>query len=174
MEEDFLAARRELVGSVSAKELEHYQRVRRSFETPAKPPSSTISHPPNVIIPPSNHANGISHQQSLPTTIRPKPTKRTNTAVFKSPTTQLDCKATSKDKGKGKVPIRADESEEDDDDDDDDDDEAYMTSNDFLEKETPEKGKGKQRATMIPKPVHTHNPGFGDGSVSGEEEAMYR
>ena len=31
-EEDFHAAKRELVGSVSAKELEHYARVRRSFE----------------------------------------------------------------------------------------------------------------------------------------------
>ncbi|KAL9605050.1 MAG: hypothetical protein Q9179_001646 [Wetmoreana sp. 5 TL-2023] len=170
-EEDFLAARRELVGSVSAKELEHYQRVRRSFETPAKPSSSTTLHPPNATIPPSNHTNGVPHQQPLPTTIRPKPTKRTNTAIFKSPTTQLDSKATSKDKGKGKAPTRADENEGDDD--DDDDDEAYTTSNDFVEKETPEKGKGKQRATMIPKPVYTSTFGFGDGSVSGEED-MYR
>ncbi|KAA8915007.1 P-loop containing nucleoside triphosphate hydrolase protein [Sphaerosporella brunnea] len=35
---DFEEARRELVGSVSAKELEHYQRVREQFEQPDKAP----------------------------------------------------------------------------------------------------------------------------------------
>ncbi|KAI9883760.1 MAG: ectonucleotide pyrophosphatase phosphodiesterase [Watsoniomyces obsoletus] len=35
-EDDFLAAERELVGSVSARELEHYNRVRQTFETKDK------------------------------------------------------------------------------------------------------------------------------------------
>ncbi len=38
-EDDFFAAERELVGSVSARELEHYDRVRQTFETKDKPRS---------------------------------------------------------------------------------------------------------------------------------------
>ncbi|KAL9579406.1 MAG: hypothetical protein Q9212_005128 [Teloschistes hypoglaucus] len=142
-EEDFQAARRELVGSVSAKELEHYQRVRQSFEAPSKPPS--ITPVPNV--PP---------QRSMPT--RPKPNRRTNTAIKAQPIASVE---NVNGKGKGKA-IQISDS------DDDDDDDAYVTSNDFAEK-TPEKGKGKQRATMIPKPVY----GFGDGVVDGDDD-VYR
>ena len=43
-EEDFVAAQRDLVGSVSAKELEHYDRIRRAFEpdvNTSKAPSSS-------------------------------------------------------------------------------------------------------------------------------------
>ncbi|KAL9582126.1 MAG: hypothetical protein Q9203_005625 [Teloschistes exilis] len=140
-EEDFQAARRELVGSVSAKELEHYQRVRQSFEAPTKP--SSISPVPNVL-----------PQRSMPT--RPKPNRRTNTAIKAHPIASVN---NVNGKGKGKA-IQMSDSDHDDDDDD-----AYVTSNDFAEK-TPEKGKGKQRATMIPKPVY----GFGDGVVDGDDD----
>ncbi|KAI4242651.1 MAG: hypothetical protein LQ352_007191 [Teloschistes flavicans] len=144
-EEDFQTARRELVGSVSARELEHYQRVRQSFEAPSKPPS--ISPVANVV-----------PQRTMPT--RPKATRRTNTAIKAQPIASLD---NANGKGKGKAIQMSDS-------DDDDDDDAYVTSNDFAEK-TPEKGKGKgkQSATMIPKPVY----GFGDGVVDGDDD-IYR
>ncbi|EEH21549.1 hypothetical protein PABG_03765 [Paracoccidioides brasiliensis Pb03] len=47
-EEDFIAAKSELVASVSAKELEHFERVRRTFESTddAKKPKPTISEGP--------------------------------------------------------------------------------------------------------------------------------
>ncbi|KAL7274925.1 peroxisomal assembly protein [Rhizina undulata] len=53
-EEDFWEAKNELVGSVSAKELEHYQRVREQFETvvtetPA-PPTDPAQNPPQFVI----------------------------------------------------------------------------------------------------------------------------
>ncbi|KAL8690816.1 MAG: hypothetical protein Q9218_003827 [Villophora microphyllina] len=126
LEEDFQAARRELVGSVSAKELEHYQRVRQSFEAPSKPPPNGPAQ------------RNLPQQQPMPT--RPKPSTRMNTAIKTQPKPSTDHKG----KGKARQPSDSDE--------DDDDDDAYVTSNDFAEK-TPDKGKGKQRATMIPKPL---------------------
>ncbi|KAL8912987.1 MAG: hypothetical protein Q9171_002118 [Xanthocarpia ochracea] len=132
-ENDFQAARRELVGSVSAKELEHYQRVRQSFEAPSQqPPAAQI---------PDTLPYTSSTQQPMPT--RPKFKNRTDTAIksFKVPFDPLS-------KGKGKAPQT---SHSDSYDDDDDDDDAYVTSNDFPYK-SPER-KGKQKATMIPKPV---------------------
>ncbi|KAL9045697.1 MAG: hypothetical protein Q9214_001304 [Letrouitia sp. 1 TL-2023] len=111
-EADFEAARKELVGSVSAAELEHYQRVRHTFEAPSKPPSSSS---PNFCSPASNA------QRHFPT--RPKYNSRTNTAIKP--------KAATKNKGKGKAKaIQLDS-------DSDDHDDAYMTSSDF---ETPQRG----------------------------------
>ncbi|KAI4209095.1 MAG: hypothetical protein LQ351_007931 [Letrouitia transgressa] len=113
-EADFEAARRELVGSVSAAEFKHYQRVRHAFEAPSKPPSSSS---PNILSPASNA------QQYIP--IRPKYKSRTNTATKPKAT----IKGKGKDKGKGKA-IQLDS-------DSDDHDDVYMTSNDF---ETPQRG----------------------------------
>ncbi|KKZ66742.1 hypothetical protein EMCG_07573 [[Emmonsia] crescens] len=49
-EEDFMAAQSELVASVSAKELEHFERVRRTFESvdDAKKPKPSITAGPEV------------------------------------------------------------------------------------------------------------------------------
>ncbi|KAI4175275.1 MAG: hypothetical protein LQ343_001811 [Gyalolechia ehrenbergii] len=163
-EEDFYSAKKELVGSVSAQELEHYQRVRRSFEIPSKPPPST----------------------PLPT--RPQPSRRTDTAIRTQPQTFA---SESKGKGKGKAPVSQSASpSEEEEEDNDDDDEAYVTSNDSLHASpergvrhltsndslhaSPERdmqGKGKQKATMIPRPRVGY--GFQEGGL-GEEEDMYR
>ncbi|KAL8754466.1 MAG: hypothetical protein Q9184_005109 [Pyrenodesmia sp. 2 TL-2023] len=148
-EEDFHAARRELVGSVSAKELDHYQRVRQSFETPSK----LATHP-------SPHTALSQPSAPMPMPIRPKPTKRTNTAIRSPP---YDAKG----KGKGKLPINQPSGSESNDDDDD----AYVTSNDSIH-HSPEpkaKAKGKGKATMIPRPVD----GFRDASAD-EEDELYR
>ena len=76
---------------------------------------------------------------------RPKFKNRTDTAI-KSSKVPVDPLA----KGKGKAP-QTSHSDSYDYDDDDDDDDAYVTSNDSPYK-SPER-KGKQKATMIPKPV---------------------
>ncbi|KAL9607925.1 MAG: hypothetical protein Q9167_007214 [Letrouitia subvulpina] len=110
-EADFEAARKELVGSVSAAELDHYQRVRHAFEAPSKPPSSSSSFLP----PASNVQRHIS--------IRPKYISRTNTAIKPKAATK------GKGKGKGKA-VQLDS-------DSDDHDDAYMTSSDF---ESPQRG----------------------------------
>ncbi|KAL8714409.1 MAG: hypothetical protein Q9220_001742 [cf. Caloplaca sp. 1 TL-2023] len=149
-EKDFEAARRELVGSVSAKELEHYQRVRQSFEAPSIPPPSTST-------PASTRPSTNDTQHPMPT--RPKYKTRTNTAIKSHPKAPL---SDPKGKGKGKAPQKISSSESDD----DDDDEAYVTSNDFAYKSA--ERMGKQKATMIPKPVD----GFRDPAVGDEE--MYR
>ncbi|KAL8731088.1 MAG: hypothetical protein Q9166_003616 [cf. Caloplaca sp. 2 TL-2023] len=143
-EDDFRAARWELVGSVSAKELEHYQRVRHSFEAPSKQPHSAPI--PNAVLPTT------SIQQPMPT--RPKYKHRTETAIRSS-------KAPSDPtvKGKGKA-AQISQSESDDDDDDD----AYVTSNDSPWR-SPDR-KVKQRATMIPKPID----GFRDPSTDDDAD----
>ena len=48
-EADFFAAEQELVGSVSAKELEHYARVRATFEANDAKAVETQVHPPKII-----------------------------------------------------------------------------------------------------------------------------
>ena len=117
-EGDFEAARRELVGSVSAKELEHYARVRAAFEGP-ETLMQKAGKPPNLPAPemrrgplptrPKNHMN---------TTLNGK------ARAVKGPNVAPN--------GKGKT-AGWDSSEEED-----DDDEAYITSNDF--QATPERG----------------------------------
>ncbi|KAL8976018.1 MAG: hypothetical protein Q9205_007899, partial [Flavoplaca limonia] len=144
-ESDFQAASRELVGSVSAKELEHYQRVRQSFEAPSQQPSSALI--------PRNLPSTTRIQQPIPT--RPKLKHRSDTAI-RSTKDSTDPSG----KGKGKAP-RISYSDSDNDDDDDD---AYVTSNDSPYK-SPER-KGKQRATMIPKPIDN----FRDPAVDDEAD----
>ncbi|KAL8669493.1 MAG: hypothetical protein Q9168_005915 [Polycauliona sp. 1 TL-2023] len=144
-EDDFLAASRELVGSVSAKELEHYQRVRQSFEAPSQQPQPSSAPRTLPFIPPT--------QRPMPT--RPKFNNRSNTAI-KSSKESIDPPA----KGKSKA-LHSSRSISDSDSDDDDDD-AYVTSNDSPYK-SPERSKGKQKATMIPRPMDTfRDPAMND------------
>ncbi|KAL8972678.1 MAG: hypothetical protein Q9197_002668 [Variospora fuerteventurae] len=147
-EEDFGAARRELIGSVSVKELQHYQRIRDSFETPSKPPAPATPLKPTSPL--------------MPT--RPKPTKRTNTAIRSQP-------VDTNGKGKGKAPQAIYSHKRSSDSSNDDDDDVYVTSNDSIHNspERKPKPKGKGKATMIPKPVD----GYKEASVD-EEEEMYR
>ncbi|MCJ1397405.1 peroxisomal assembly protein [Xylographa trunciseda] len=106
--EDFLAAQRELTGSVSAKELEHYQQVRRTFEGPVRTNNSRAQ-------PPTNKLSLTTSTDGVPDdSIRPR---------FKSRTSS---KTEYKGKGKGKAPQWASADE-----DDEDEDEAYVTSNDY-------------------------------------------
>ena len=94
-------------------------------------------------------------RQQLPT--RPKFKNRSDTAI-RSPKEPIDPPG----KGKGKAPqmLHSDS----DNDDDDDDDDAYVTSNDSPYK-SPER-KGKQRATMIPKPID----GFRDPALDDDAD----
>ncbi|KAL9103527.1 MAG: hypothetical protein Q9163_001445 [Psora crenata] len=116
-EADFIAAQMELVGSVSAKELEHYKRVRHEFEGPSNAGSST-----DLLTQASKNSQGLTdidgHLHPPVPTRRPKLPTRSST---------LKPKPTAEAKGKGK----ATEWDSDEDDEDDEDDEAYMTSNDF-------------------------------------------
>lgn len=111
-EVDFEAAKKELVGSVSAKELEHYSRVRAAFEG---------------IEEKKGRAKKSSHSL-IPEPVRvPMPTRS------KEKKRMLDAKAVgtniSADGSKGKSRHWGSS--------DEDDDEAYITSNDF--QATPEK-----------------------------------
>lgn len=89
-EDDFAAAHKELVSSVSAKELEHYQRVRRDFEGP--PRSQSASNQPN------GHLSAPMKKPKAPT--------RSSTILHKP---SDDNKA----KGKGKATTWSDEDDDD-------------------------------------------------------------
>ena len=107
----------------SAKELDHYQRVRHTFEAPSKTQSTNPSRPTPTRIP-APTTDG--HLEPPVQNTRPKLKSR-------SSTTKPGISPELNGKGKGKVTNW----ESDDDDDDDDDDDAYVTSNDFAE--TPER-----------------------------------
>ncbi|MCJ1246213.1 peroxisomal assembly protein [Trapelia coarctata] len=144
-EEDFYAAQRELNGSVSAKELEHYQRVRRTFEGPERIQSSREA-PRSTTMPRIVAPESIQQQDS-----RPKFKTRTMT------------KPKDSGKGKGKATQWAS--------DDDEDDEAYVTSNDYG---TPARyrngtGNGKGKEVVRDGPLHD---GFQD-TAQDDDENLY-
>ena len=149
----------------SAKELEHYQRVRKAFESSnidtAERPVQ-VSGPSASMAAPSNR--NASHPPQLMPAL-PAPTRRTSSShtMTKSRVASMR-KGTTSSWSQGRengsaAQNGADSSDEDDD--DEDDDEAYMTSNDYAT--TPErrenrdhspgkpnwKGKGKANATPI-------------------------
>ena len=94
-EADFAAAQNELVGSVSSKELEHFERIRKLFEeqdiTAGGPPKNSTSHeaapaqlpfrPAPAALPPSEHGSipsannhaGDSSPATLPSKPQPRP-----------------------------------------------------------------------------------------------------
>ena len=95
----------------SAKELEHYQRVRRAFEGAAtSQKASNVTAASRIPAPKTN-----DRFRPSPPSKQSKPITRTGTAK------QADMKG----KGKGKATQW-------DSDDDDDDDDAYVTSNDYV------------------------------------------
>ncbi|EER37053.1 peroxisomal biogenesis factor 6 [Histoplasma capsulatum H143] len=92
-EQDFIAAKAELVASVSAKELEHFERVRRTFESvdDAKKPKPNISASPET---PSRApltigeaANGLKPGTSPEDTLSTAPTNTTNDNKTAAPST---------------------------------------------------------------------------------------
>ncbi|KAI4123724.1 MAG: hypothetical protein LQ347_006042 [Umbilicaria vellea] len=109
-EEDFASAQRELVGSVSAKELDHYQHVRATFEGPKT--QSTARNPASSTPPASA------------TPLPPQVRRATGTDHLARATAKSRTSTKPKGKGKGKATQW-------DTDDDDDDDDAYITSNDY-------------------------------------------
>ncbi|MCJ1474371.1 peroxisomal assembly protein [Lambiella insularis] len=145
-EEDFIAAQRELTGSVSPKELEHYQRVRRAFEAPERSDNNRNQLPSNSISQDLSIQNA-PHQQSS----RPK---------YKSRTTSS---ANGNGKGKGKAPQWVS---------DDDDDEAYVTSNDFGSpaRFRSTNGDSKGKGVIRDRPVQD---GFED-PARDDDENLYR
>lgn len=108
----------------SAKELDHYNRVRQTFEGPSqrsKTKSEAIDAPSKILAP---AIDGHLHPPVLAT--HPKPNKSRSSTDTKQ----------SEPKGKGKGKATQWNS------DDDDDDDAYVTSNDFAG--TPERnGSGR-------------------------------
>ncbi|MCJ1467561.1 peroxisomal assembly protein [Pseudocyphellaria aurata] len=164
-EEDFGHAQGELIGSVSAKELEHYRHVRQVFEGVSNPLKARPTH--NAPSPPTRLPIPVtSTPLALPT--RPKYKSRSSTARPKIPV---------HGKGKGKathwdgsssdddVGSQDGDGDDDDDDDDDNDDEAYTTSNDFGP--APEKEvNGGHRSKEV------RVDGFGD-AAEGDDENIY-
>ena len=130
----------------SAKELEHYQRVRQTFEGPAKPKQL-----PNQYLPATAPA-----KQQLP--VRPKYKSRTGTAIKYQPKAVAESK--DKGKGKGKAPTKGTNSSDSYNSSSDDDD-AYVTSNDFS---SPSWG-ATEKATKIPRPVD----GFRDAAEGDDD-----
>ena len=116
-EGDFEAAQTELVGSVSAKELEHYARVRAAFEGPEVQKQISASPFPEL-------------------TKVPMPTKTKDKNSIPSGKAKAVFRPRKEANGKGKSSTW-DSSEEDD-------DEAYITSNDF--QNTPERGNRRSSA----------------------------
>ncbi|MCJ1267987.1 peroxisomal assembly protein [Lobaria immixta] len=162
-EEDFADAQRELVGSVSAKELEHYRLVRQTFEG-----ASNSSKPRPT-------QNAFSPQTRLPIPVtatapvlpaRPKYKSRTSTAKPKPPVQgKGKGKATQWDSSSSNDEDDADEDGDGEDYDDDDDDEAYTTSNDF--------GPAPQReANGSHRDKTSGIDAFGD-AAEGDDEDIY-
>ena len=178
-EEDFEKASRELVGSVSTKELEHYQRVRERFEHSdesftvngsfGKGQGKGTMNEVNGSLPPKpSFGNHTKPLLSKPTR-KPKPIKRTDTAIMSSPAhaTKIpqpvalgegkDVSGNGDDKHKAVDIQWHDGHDGDDDDDADEEDEGFVTSSDY---HTPERRKS----------VSGGQRGFGDGS---NDETLY-
>ncbi len=142
-----------------AKELEHYQRVRSTCEgPPTTTTTNTNTKPPDrarlairnsSTTKPSDGGNHLNPPPPSTTTAtsrkQPKAPIRRNTARKDEP------KGNAKGKGKGKGKATTWDS------DDEDEDEVYLTSNDTI-------GTPERRANGV----------FGNGTVEGEDEEMYR
>ena len=168
-EDDFRAAQSQLVTSVSAKELEHYQRVRKSFENPPTNTNGDAALGPRVSSPIASRSDAnASHLPQLKPAL-PMPVRRKSSSAQSNhtarPTSSRPTRGPtwSYNRQSGNaVKDGTDESDEDQDesDDGDEDDEGFVTSNDYAT--TPErrgvrgdsvrtadwKGKGKARASL--------------------------
>ena len=170
-EQDFEKASRELVGSVSIKELEHYQRVRERFEQPEEGPitngSLKDSKGKGKLLETNGHAPHQSKfgEQASPLlskpTRRPKPIGRADTAIKSPPTNTTRIPQPeglgrrSEVNGKGKVSQQWSGYTEDDD--ADEEDEGFVTSNDY---DTPQR-----RRSILSK-----QNGFGNDA---EDDGLY-
>lgn len=123
-EEDFLNAERELIPSVSAKELEHYSRVRGMFEKVADKPEAATGHEDT---PAAARQSGIPDRTAAAGVVRSNGDRKGKGKAI----------ATSTSSGKGKGKGKAVASGWNDDDDVDADEEEVETNG------YRDKGKGK-------------------------------
>ncbi|KAI9750373.1 MAG: hypothetical protein M4579_006497 [Chaenotheca gracillima] len=125
-QDDFAAAQRELVGSVSAKELEHYARVRKTFETVDSAPRSSLPLPAKNAAGSLPNGNSQNRQQKPLTSSETKFSSRGKAKVtnsssglsrHSSTTTTTDDSDTGLDRfyEPGSVGTEDEEDEEDDD-----------------------------------------------------------
>ena len=138
----------------SAKELEHYQKVRETFEGPSSSGSDTARALVSQFNPQHPEMNGAGQR------IPPKP----------KPITRHGTKAT--DKGKGKAVAKQWNSGDDEEDDDDDDDEAYFTSNNYG---TPARyassnGSAKGKGKAVARDYRSGDDGLGDVFTDGSSK----
>lgn len=162
-EDDFWAAKRELVPSVSAEELGHYDRVRRTFEGAERAKQEEQER--------ARNSAATTHQQNANDSGRPKSSHRpvSNGSDGHRP----GSKGKGKGKGKGKSNFGGDEEDGDESsfqtsdghrDAADTTDDDYVIRTDHLkigENGTVDKGKGKGKATAV--------EGFGDGAEGDED-----
>ncbi|KAI9740287.1 MAG: peroxisomal assembly protein [Cirrosporium novae-zelandiae] len=166
-EDDFLGARNELVPSVSAKELEHFERVRKTFEAsddkkpalPVRTKSISRSGPPNEIASPTVAGSNLPK--------KPKLQSRQNSTRFR-------------DKWKGKAPARdadwvADGMDEDGDGEGEGPDDYGPNGPTSVNGSLSAKAKGKLRAGDADGDIHEgafSNLEFGD-PAQGDEGELY-
>ena len=212
-EEDFRAAQRQLVTSVrsvlppapmncdqdgrlticSTKELEHYKRVRKTFESSSIVPSEDLNggRAPSSQAPLKPDGNASHPPQLMPAEVLPS----RRTSSFIRPKMQQRSTTLRAQKSPHMPPghangnaISNDSDASDEEDDDEDDDDAYVTSNDYATtperrgasssaKKTDWKGKGKARASFgSQSPEQGRGFGVADHAVFGdadEDEDLY-
>ncbi|KAL1837529.1 hypothetical protein VTJ49DRAFT_3674 [Mycothermus thermophilus] len=151
-EQDFLEAHRELVPSVSAGELEHYEKVRQAFEGQKERDAAAAAG-----------AAGGQARLGLPSATTTGSGRRT----FSGASSKGKGKAPM-GKGKGKAVAGSEDLEEEDDDDVDeygayDADDSYVVTGSLRR----DKGKGKE---VVPPIAANSGAPFGDGVGEGDEE----
>lgn len=132
--------------SPSAKELEHYQRVRRTFEGPERNKSS----------------RELPSSTPIPRIVAPEPTQQQNSRPKLKARAMTQPKESSK--GKGKATQWAS-------DDEDDDDEAYVTSNDYGTPARYRNGTGNNKGKEVVRDGPLHD-GFRD-TAQDDDENLY-
>ncbi|KAI9838589.1 MAG: hypothetical protein M1819_004901 [Sarea resinae] len=161
-EEDFFAAQQELVGSVSAKELEHYDHVRRTFE------SADDKKDENKNSASTTSTISSSHPGTRATDVEPL---RPRFETRKSSKGKESARSKVRGKGKAAAHIAGGVNEEEDDEEDDDADSVIRTAH--LNGSMNSKGKGKAGAQDGNGGLDgTGDYGFQDASL-GDEEDMY-
>ena len=157
-EQDFLDAHRELIPSVSAGELAHYERVRASFEGTKETAEKEKEKEKAKV-------NGTT---APPAAAAPMNTARLGLAGRRTASGASARSAGGKGKGKGKGKAVASSTALDSDDEYDDDAEDGVSVNGYGSGGVRDKGKGKE---VVP-PIAAAAP-FGDGVGSGDDEGLY-
>ena len=200
-ESDFDNAARELVGSVSEKELQHFQRIRQNFEQGDTPPQtvpseslrSMLSTRPSLPLRPSGAASPASsrapsHAQEGVQTQRPRPTSKSSSTskgkgknVIANPDSEPDVSPDNKTNHHSQDPrpplpakVNGTSAQVHEHEDDEDDDEFVINTSQLLGK----KGKGKHTAVGGNDEDGEENGGGEEGggfmSFDEKDEDLYR